>query len=200
MKNEEHVLVVERRLLDELGSFQGLQFDTDGYIAQLLNPENYSFVARSLAEDDPSLKQLIPYFIIRHDSSIWCYVRGKASGEERLVSKMSIGIGGHINNEDLDLFENIYSRGADRELHEEVNVPEGSRNRIVALLNDDSNDVGKVHLGVVHVLDCPSAEVSRRENVIADAGFRTVEELGTMRDRLETWSQICFDQLEALTA
>lgn len=199
MKNEEHALVVERRLLDELGSFQGLQFDTEGYIAQLLRPENYTFVARSKAESDPSLKQLIPYFIIRHDTRIWCYVRGKASGEERLVAKMSIGIGGHINNEDLDLFEDIYSRGAERELREEVNVPDGSSNRVVALLNDDSNDVGKVHLGVVHILDCPTAEVSRREKAITEAGFRTIEELRAMRDRLETWSQICVDQFETLT-
>jgi predicted NUDIX family phosphoesterase len=195
---EEHVLVIPRRLFDELGAFQGLRTDTRPYVAALRDARNYQFLARASAEGDPSYKQIIPYFIITHGGRVWCYVRGKRSGEQRLAAKSSIGIGGHINHLDQDLFGDIYARAADRELREEIVVPEGATHRIAALLNDDSNDVGKVHLGIVHVLRSPTGEVRKRESVITEGAFRTPDELRGMRDSLETWSQICLDHLDAL--
>jgi predicted NUDIX family phosphoesterase len=201
MRDEhEEILVVERRLIERLGMFQGLTFATDKYVPDLLSPCNYRFVPRHKAEEDDSLKQLIPYFIICHADRVWCYTRGKRSGEGRLVAKVSIGIGGHINNEDLDLIENIYDRAAIRELEEEVAVPPGYAHHIAALLNDDSTPVGRVHLGVVHVLRTASADVRKNEQAITEASFRTLEELRSLRDRMETWSQICFDRIDELLA
>ena len=201
MRDEhEEILVVERRLIERLGMFQGLTFATDKYVPELLSPRNYRFVPRHKAEEDDSLKQLIPYFIICHADRVWCYTRGKRSGEGRLVAKVSIGIGGHINNEDLDLIENIYDRAAIRELEEEVAVPPGYVHQIAALLNDDSTSVGRVHLGVVHVLRTASADVRKNEQAITEASFRTLEELRSLRDRMETWSQICFDRIGELLA
>ena len=199
-KGEENVLVVERRLVDQLGMFQGLAFDTGKYIPVLLNPGHYRFVPRSKAEADASLKQIIPYFIICHGDTIWCYVRGKKSGEDRLVAKMSIGIGGHVNNLDENLFEDVYSRAATRELEEEILVPPGYTQKIVALLNDDSNSVGKVHLGIVHVLRTSGPDVRKREGAITEAAFSTIADLRGARDRLETWSQICLDRIEEILA
>lgn len=201
MNNDlEEVLVVERALVERIGMFQGLTLDTGRYLPELLNPRNYRFVPRHKAEQDDSLKQLIPYFLICHENRIWCYVRGKKSGEERLVAKASIGIGGHMNNEDLDLFDNIYDRAAIRELEEEVVLPRGYTHKVVGLLNDDLTPVGRVHLGVIHILRSPSPEVSKREGVITESGFRTISELKAMYDRMETWSQICLDQIDGLLA
>jgi predicted NUDIX family phosphoesterase len=201
MRNDfEEVLVVERKLIETLGSFQGLMLDTEKYLPVLLNPRNYRFVARHKAEEDDSLKQLIPYFLICHGDRIWCYVRGKKSGEGRLVSKASIGIGGHINHLDENLFEDIYSRAAVRELEEEVSVPPGYTHKIVGLLNDDQTPVGRVHLGVIHVLRPTSEDVKKREDVITESGFRTRVELRAMHGIMETWSQICLDQIDALLA
>lgn len=201
MRNDfEEILVVDRKLVEEVGMFQGLTLDTDRYLPVLLNPRNYRFVPRHTAEDDDRLKQLIPYFIICHEGKVWCYVRGKKSGEGRLVAKASIGIGGHINNLDENLFEDVYSRAAIRELEEEVILPGGYTHRIAALLNDDETPVGRVHLGVIHVLQSPTSAVRKREDVITESGFRTLAELQAMRDRMETWSQICLDNIEALLA
>ena len=201
MRNDnEEVLGVERRLIEEIGMFQGLMLDTEKYLPTLLDPRHYRFVARHKAEEDDSLKQLIPYFIICHGEGIWCYVRGKKSGEGRLVSKASIGIGGHINHLDANLFEDIYSRAAVRELEEEVSVPPGYTHKIVALLNDDLTPVGRVHLGVVHVLRATSENVKKREGVITESGFRTRPELQAMYGIMETWSQICLDRMDALLA
>ncbi len=199
-KELEEVLVVERSLVERLGMFQGLMLDTDRYLPELLNPRNYRFVQRGKAEQDDSLKQLIPYFLICHGDKIWCYVRGKKSGEERLVAKASLGIGGHINNEDLDLLEDIYGRAAVRELEEEVVIPPGYSHKVVALLNDDLTPVGRVHLGVIHILKVTSEDVRKREGVITESGFRTRDELKSMYDRMETWSQICLDHIDDLMA
>ena len=199
-KDLEEVLVVDRSLVERLGMFQGLTLDVDRYLPELLNPHHYRFVPRHKAEKDDSLKQLIPYFLICHEGKIWCYVRGKKSGEERLVAKASMGIGGHMNNHDMDLFDDIYNRAAIRELEEEVVLPAGYSHKVVALLNDDLTPVGRVHLGVIHILRSPSADVKKREGVITESGFRTVNELKAMYDRMETWSQICLDQIDGLLA
>jgi len=103
-KSEEQVLVVRRQLLDDLGSFQGLSAEVDRYLPEFLKRENNFFVARSAAEDDPSLKQIIPYAVFCHGDRILHYTRGSKSGEKRLVAKESIGIGGHINDSDESLF------------------------------------------------------------------------------------------------
>src|SRR6056297_4102464 len=97
---DENVLVVKRGLFDQLGAFQGISLEPDRYLPQILNPENNHFLARDLAEDDPSFKQIIPYAIFRHEDRFLHYVRGGKSGEKRLAAKGSIGIGGHINDTD----------------------------------------------------------------------------------------------------
>lgn len=197
---QENVLVVERKLVETCGMFQGLAFNLETYLPVLLNSRNYRFVPRNQAEADPSLKQLIPYFILCCGDRIWSYVRGKKSGEGRLVAKGSIGIGGHINHLDENLFEDIYSRAAAREVEEEVVLPPGCTHRIVALLNDDTTPVGQVHLGVVHIMRCPTSEVKAREAALIESGFKTIPEVRAMRDHLETWSQMCLDQIDTLMA
>lgn len=195
---QENVLVVERKLLERCGMFQGLTFAMEKYLPVLLNSRNYRFVPRDQAETDPSLKQLIPYFILCCGDKIWTYVRGKKSGEGRLVAKGSIGIGGHINHLDENLFEDIYSRAAAREVEEEVVLPPGCTHRIVALLNDDATPVGQVHLGVVHVMSCPTPGVKARESALIESGFKAIPDIQSVRESLETWSQICLDRIDIL--
>jgi predicted NUDIX family phosphoesterase len=198
---EEMVLVVRRSLFDELGAFQGLNFAADRYLHRFLARENNFFAPRSQAENDPGLKQIIPYAIITHRDTILRYRRGKKSGEQRLVAKGSIGIGGHMNELDEGLFaldEAAYVAGVQREIQEEVIIPLPQSNRVVALINDDSNEVGRVHLGIVHRVELPRAEARKRENMILDLEFLNPDQLRAERAGLETWSQICVDALERL--
>ena len=167
---DEHVLVIPRPLLDGIGSFQGLQFNVDRYLPEFLKPENNFFLSRDLAEDDPTHKQIIPYAIFHHQGRFLHYVRGKKSGEQRLASKGSIGIGGHINTSDqssASLGEDTYMRGVECEVHEELKLGSAYTQRIVALLNHDDNEVGRVHLGVVHLFDLES---KTRSQVLSTSG------------------------------
>jgi predicted NUDIX family phosphoesterase len=198
---EEMVLVVRRSLLESLGMFQGLQFDVDRYLTPMLSRENNFFAARSSAETDPSLKQIIPYAILVSDGKVLRYKRGKKSGEQRLVAKGSIGIGGHMNDHDEGLFaldKEAYFAGVQREIDEELIIDRPLQNRIAALINDDSNEVGQVHLGVVHILELASPLAEKRESMILGIEFLTPDQLRAERDTLETWSQICTDNLGKL--
>ncbi len=198
---DENVLVISRELFDQLGAFQGITLDADSYLPSILDPANNHFLSRDLAEDDPAHKQIIPYAIFRCGDRFLHYRRGGSSGEKRLASKGSIGIGGHINDEDYaasSLDKDTYTVGVEREIDEELNIGGGHTQRIVGLINDDSNDVGKVHLGVVHLFDLESDEVSSAEDSIVDVEFLTLDDLVARRDQLESWSQICVDGLSAL--
>lgn len=200
---DENVLVVRRSLFDELGSFHGLNFEPQKYLAALLSRGNNFFLPRAQAENDPSHKQIIPYALIVHGDRVLHYVRGKKAGEQRLVSKGSIGIGGHMNDADESLFawdENAYRAGVEREVHEELKIDSPFDDKIVALLNDDTTEVGRVHLGIVHVLRLAEPKVQKRESMITNVEFLTREELQARHEQLETWSQLCVDSLDRLLA
>ena len=198
---DENVLVVRRSLFDELGSFQGLNFEPQKYLDALLSRGNNFFIPRAAAENDPAHKQIIPYAIVACGDRILHYVRGKKAGEQRLVAKGSIGIGGHMNDEDESLFawdEKAYRAGVEREVSEEIKIETNFEDRIVALLNDDTTEVGRVHLGIVHLFRLIEPKVEKREAMITSLAFLTKDELRARRDILETWSQICVDSLDRL--
>lgn len=200
---DENILVVRRELFDQLGSFQGLSFDVERYLPAFLASKNNFFTPRAAAETNPALKQIIPYALLVHEGRVFHYVRGRKSGEQRLVAKGSIGIGGHMNDGDEHLFaldQAAYNEAVQREVAEEVHLTAKYANRIVALINDDSTEVGRMHLGVVHVFTLETPDVRKREAQITEAGFLSADELRARRDTLETWSQFCLDGLDRLLA
>lgn len=202
----EQILVVTRELFDNLGEFQGINTNISAYLPALLNPVNNFFMDRGAAEDDPSHKQLIPYCIFRvrdEQGDLYLnYTRGKSGGESRLHAQVSMGVGGHINPVDQredHLGEKTYLAGVEREIDEELIITGKHTNKIVALLNDDSNEVGKVHLGVVHMIDLESNDVRANEDAIANLTLSSLEDLrGPLYDRLETWTRFCVDAIEDL--
>jgi predicted NUDIX family phosphoesterase len=197
----ERVLVVPTELFRQLGYFQGFCSDVDRYLGELFSPRHISYLSRSLAEHDPSFKQLIPYVIFRHcdadgRESVLQYTRGAGMGEGRLHSKRSVGIGGHISAIDaVANGGNPYEEGMRREIEEEVAIGTPYTARCVGLINDDHTEVGRVHLGVVHIFDVEQPAVHPRETDIAECGFRPVEQILANMTGFETWSEICMKAL-----
>ena len=200
MAAEEQVLVVERKVIEEVGMFHGLEFDVEHYLERIFAPGTLSFMPRSKAEVNPDYKQLIPYVLMTCGGEYLSYVRGKRAGETRLVGNRSMGIGGHINPIDNPLFgyREMYDTAVEREVAEEVNIDAEHSDKIVALLNDDSNEVGQVHLGVVHLWTLDKPNVTRKEQMITQMTFMGIDELNEVRDTMETWSQLCLDGLGKL--
>jgi predicted NUDIX family phosphoesterase len=193
---EEHVLVFETQLLKQIGMFQGLSFELDKYLDIVLNPKYHTFIKRKDAESNPAFKQLIPYALLHCGDKIFVYRRGKLLAEKRLLGNYSLGIGGHISVTDPGLFSTTYEDGLKREINEEVTIDSRYTQRVVALLNDDSNDVGKVHFGIVHVLTLDEPLVKAREKSINETKFLTIEELQIDIEGFENWSKICIQHIQ----
>jgi predicted NUDIX family phosphoesterase len=192
---------VPRSLLERAGIFQGFCGDTAAYLPLLLDPRHTSWRPRASVEEDPSFKQLIPYCVLSWRAAdgtprYFSYTRGGGQSEARLRAKRSVGIGGHIASCDGEHGDDTsYDTGMRRELAEEIAIAGEWRARCVGLINDDSNAVGSVHLGVVHLLELDTPEVASRESELVECGFETLAELLAARERFETWSQIALDAL-----
>jgi len=195
---EEYVLVFPTQLLDQIGKFQGISFELNKYLDIILNPINHTFLKRKDAETNPAFKQLIPYALLHCGSDVFIYRRGKLLAEKRLFGNYSLGIGGHISVTDPGLFSTTYEDGLKREIDEEVIIESPYTQRVVALLNDDSNDVGKVHFGIVHALTLEKPLVKPREKSINETKFLGISELQKDVDGFENWSKICIEHIQKI--
>ena len=200
MGSEERVLCFPRQLLEEIGVFQGLSMEVDKYLPVVTSSKQLVYINRSAAEMDTRYKQLIPYVLVICNGKILRYRRGKGGGETRLHGLYSVGIGGHISDEDSSLFSNVgYSDGMRREIMEEVAVEEVNEST-VAVINDDSTEVGQVHFGVVHVMHVAKEDVVGHRSGIVAPEFVPIADAVKNLSGYETWSRLCLEHLELLLA
>lgn len=201
MATEERVLCFERKLLEDLGVFQGISLDIEKYLPVVTASSHIVYRNRSEAELDRRYKQLIPYVLVICDGKILRYRRGKGGGEKRLHGLYSVGVGGHISEEDNGLFSNAvgYHESMRRELMEEVAI-EGAKEAAVALINDDSTDVGYVHFGVVHVLTVTNENVAGSRSGIVAPEFVPIADAVKDAAEYESWSRFCLEHLNVLLA
>jgi predicted NUDIX family phosphoesterase len=199
MATEERVLCFHRKLLEELGVFQGLSLDIEKYLPVVTAPAQILYLNRSDAEKDIRYKQLIPYVLLVSNGKILRYRRGKGGQETRLHGLYSVGVGGHISEEDHGLFSSGpgYHDGMRRELMEEVAI-DHVQEAVVGLINDDSTEVGFVHFGVVHVMRAASETmVGRRSGIVAPEFIPITDAVKDLAG-YETWSRFCLENLDRL--
>lgn len=183
-------MVVARQLIPEQGAWHGLR--TDGVAAFLdVVARHGRFEPRDVMERDPSHKQLIPYLVLRDGPRYFLMRRSRAGADARLHDRWSIGVGGHLNPGDEDL-----AGGLLREWHEELVTDFTPGFQPVALLNDETTEVGAVHLGIVFLADAAGRPVVVRETHKLTGRFATVTEVLNVVDDLETWSRLVFEAIE----
>ena len=201
MAKEERVLCFRRQLLEDLGIFQGLSLEIDKYLPVVTRSSDILYLNRSEAEQDKRFKQLIPYVLVMFNDKILRYRRGKGGQETRLHGLYSVGVGGHMSEEDHGLFSTGpgYNEGMRRELLEEVAVNEVNE-AAVAVINDDSSDVGYVHFGVVHVMHVADDSIIGRRSGILAPEFIPVAQAVSEPSGYETWSRFCLENLDSLLA
>lgn len=200
MSSDEQILVVPESLLLSIGELSGFCHDVDRFLGPILASGQLVFRPRGEMESDPSFKQLIPYVILQHvdergEVRLFTYTRGSGQGERRLHAKRSIGIGGHISEEDAAGGGDPYLTGMRRELDEEVRIESDYAEHRIGLIYDPTTEVGRVHLGVVHRFELSRPDVRPNEADIAEPAFLSIAKLKAGRDSLETWSQLCLDSL-----
>jgi len=189
---DEEILVVRRVDLFWNGPFRGVSTTgLDEYIERVRR--HGFFKRRGDVEEDPSLKQIIPYLLVRRAGRYMLFRRTRAGGETRLHDLYSVGVGGHISRTDVDDAGDVVAAGLRRELEEELVVGGAWSARLAGVLNDDDNPVGQVHFGLVHVIDVAAGEVMIRET---DRLMGRLADPGDIREayaHMETWSQLIVD-------
>jgi len=193
---EERVLVIPRLELfkgEHQKEFQGFAtYAPSSNFLQVFDSEHLTYRPRSIVEKEPQYKQIIPYIYLTNEKGeIFGYQRTKAGGESRLHSKWSVGIGGHMNDGDKN-----FSEAISRELDEEVDLSdcqELSSLKTRGFINDDSNEVGTVHFGVVYNLKISGNPKSTKDKALSGMCWKTPQEW--LKLELETWSKLVLENL-----
>lgn len=197
------IACVSASLLDTLGWFEGVV--TDERYHAITNKANWSYRIRDQVEHDASWKQLIPYILLRLKNvealgpdKFLTYQRGREGGEQRLHSKLSLGVGGHVevSDDNGEPGPQVLLATAMRELREELNFDGVAQLHAAGYLYHAGDAVSRVHLGVVYVLDTQQKVISSRIPELRSLSWMTLHGLQEQRDRLEAWSQHCLDWLQ----
>jgi predicted NUDIX family phosphoesterase len=190
----EKVLAVPRPAIESMlqqGFFEANGADLMGRLGELA-----VFLDRSAAEEDPTHKQIIPYILVVHQERVLLYKRTKKQGESRLHEKFSLGFGGHINDIDgnKDTDTNLILAAMIRELNEELFLPSVRQLRVAGFINDDTNAVGKVHLGIAFVVEASNERFAINEPEMIEAKWCDAQAIEEIFPKLESWSQLLWKQ------
>lgn len=200
-KFDEQIIVVPRKVLfnDEKNAFNGFLHKNNIKGKDIFNALNeYEVKRRGDMEEDSTFKQLISYCLLENEKGeILVYERLSGGGEERLHGQSSIGVGGHMNDVmGADSINEVLRVNAQRELEEEVGLAkEDSQNmEYLGFINDDNNEVGKVHMGIVFKITVNTTDVEAKET--DTLRIKWVEK-GSIEsyDDFETWSALILQDL-----
>ena len=196
-KRDELLIVVPLERLQAANLPQGFDPNPDPILAAAFNSGVPRVMPRSAAEADPRFKQIVCYVIVRCGSQIFHYRRSRVAGEQRLAGLRSLGVGGHLNAEDVGSALDLsgLERAMRRELAEEVILPEAPSIRYLGIINDDSTEVGKVHVGLVVLAEIENPDVQLRDATLVEGRFDSPETLVSMGSEFETWSRLCLTAL-----
>jgi predicted NUDIX family phosphoesterase len=191
----EQVLVLPRERVPGGCNFHGLRPADASHLDRLVaaTRAHGRFVDRPVAEESPALKQLIPYVVVRDGEEVFLMERTDAGGDARLHRKASIGVGGHINP--VDGADDALFAGLRREWDEELMADWEPEFRLVGLLNDDTNPVGSVHLGIVFEVQAAGRAVAVRERDKLSGRMVEADLVRASWDRLETWSRLVAERV-----
>ena len=198
MTSAERVLVLPRARVPGGCDFHGMRPAGERELAELRAAvrDHGVLLEREVAEADPDFKQLVPYVVIRDGERVFVMRRSRAGADPRLHDRLTIGVGGHLDQTDARSADPI-ATGLLREWREELETEWTPEYRLLGLLNDDSNPVGSVHLGVVFEVDAAARAVNVRERDKLSGSFEPFAALRGAWESLETWSQLVTDALAA---
>lgn len=154
---------------------------------------HHEFRPRPEMETDPAYKQIIPYVLVTRGAEAFVMQRLEKGGEQRLHGLLSLGVGGHINPVD-EAEGSALTAGLRREVDEEVAVERAASLTPLGVINNDRDEVGRVHLGFLFRLEAEGA-VTVRETEKLSGSFMPIAALPALRDKMEGWSQIALEVL-----
>ncbi|SUK13508.1 MutT/nudix family protein [Staphylococcus agnetis] len=201
-KFDEQIAVVQRHSLfnQEKNAFNGFVSKSDAKSIEIFNTlDQYEVKRRGDMEEDPSYKQLISYCILENENGdLLVYERLSGGGEARLHGQGSIGVGGHMNDvPDAQTINDLIIVNASRELEEEVglHVTSASQLEHVGFINDDANEVGKVHIGIVFKVKVKANDIEVKETDTLKIEWKSLEDINDL-NQFESWSALILQELK----
>jgi predicted NUDIX family phosphoesterase len=193
--HDEYVLVVKREyLFGSQQAWHGLRYENIDDYLQIID-QHKEFHPRSIMESDAAYKQIIPYLVFTHDHNYFLMKRKADASETRLRNKLTLGIGGHIRQEDMQGGSII--DWAMREFHEEVEYVDNLKTHFIGIINDDTNDVGKVHIGLAVLMVGDSPDI-RIKSELQSGELVMYDDCLALQEDMETWSQFVVDYLQEI--
>lgn len=201
-KFDEMITVVPRSTLfnEEKNKFNGF-LDKNSVKGQEIfdTLTKYEVKRRGDMEEDPTYKQLISYCILENErDEILVYERLSGGGEARLHGQSSIGVGGHMNDvKGADSINEVLRVNSQRELEEEVGLSAQKSQNLayIGFINDDTNEVGEVHMGVVFKINVNSSDVEAKETDTLRIKWMDQAKIDNYDD-FETWSALILQALK----
>lgn len=201
-KFDEMITVVPRKILfnDEKNKFNGF-LDKNTVKGQEIfdTLSKFEVKRRGDMEEDPAYKQLISYCILENENDeLLVYERLSGGGESRLHGQSSIGVGGHMNDvKAAESINEVLRVNAQRELEEEVGLSESKSQNLayIGFINDDTNEVGEVHLGVVFKIHVNSNDVEAMETDTLRIKWVDQSKIEDY-DEFETWSALILQAIK----
>jgi|SRR3989338_1274917 len=192
-KDDEQILVVKSDIIFKKGKWHGLKTDNLDYYVDLIK-KNCEFKRRGDIEEDSSHQQIIPYIVFNHKDEYFIYKYLPKAGESRLVGTYQLGVGGHINKEDVNGENNVLETGMMREWEEEVNYKGNFlQKKLVGILNDEINPVEQVHLGMVYNFTGDSPEISIKETDKMEGKLVSLKDIGEhIKNNQGIWVKIVY--------
>lgn len=199
--DEEVLCVPTKHLYYELGRWRGLKMPTPDVWQTVA--KHSIFKPREVVESDSCFKQLISYTFFLSQNKIFVMKRLSTQSEDRLHDLLSVGVGGHVNPVDDISWPNkrsvadvkaIVGLNTIREIREEVIFAGNPSLSVIGFINDDGNDVGKVHLGVVSVVQLNSPILAVKESDKMLGGWVDLTKIGNL-DSFESWSSLILEKV-----
>ncbi|MEK6927861.1 MAG: NUDIX domain-containing protein [Nanoarchaeota archaeon] len=196
------VLVVKRKTLFKEKAFQGFIEMNDNFLDLIMDNCEYQLRNEDL-EINPDFKQIIPYVVIVNPQTkqIFGYKRFKKMAgihEMRLHDKFSFGVGGHIDREEE--VEDVIFDALMRELREEVKMEEYPVPNLIGFVNDDSTEVGEVHLGIIAIAETLGSVGKMEGDEVRDEKFYSIEEIDALLENKEieadSWTRIAWQAVK----
>ncbi|MCD6449241.1 MAG: NUDIX domain-containing protein [Thermotogaceae bacterium] len=191
MKEEKVLVVTAKEVSKVLNNAEGLVCVDENTIMNLIRKG--FFVERSKAEINEEWRQIIPYVVMVDRGKVLLMKRTKKQSEKRLHNLYSIGVGGHINDEDSNNPVEAFKKGMKREINEEVDARVREL-KFLGVINDLSSPVSRVHLGVLYLAEASFKEMKEKE--LFEWELVEINKLHEYREGMEGWSKIALDGLK----
>lgn len=203
MEDDNEIMVIESKLLFQKKYFSGfISHSLINYESIIL--QHHEWLDRKIAESNYSYKQPIGYSVIYNPKikKLFLYQRSQKTEyykERRLHGKYSCGIGGHIEKFDV-ASSNPLNSSVIRELSEEIKLNEAVFPNTIGYINDDSDDVGKVHFGILYIIEFDGNITIPENSEIIGGEFVSLDEYDKIcnisPNNIENWSRIILNPLK----